>query len=342
MDGICDSTTNKGMRLRLPDVLLLAAAMLTVSAWCAPVRAQAKLAHVGVLTVDAAKHDSPEGKWLEPFRLKLAEQGWVEGRSVSFEYRDAGGDPAGFARAAAELVRLQVDVIFAASAPAVRAAHEATTTIPIVGLDYTTDPVAAGYVERHGRPGGNLTGVFLDAPGFAGKWLELLKAIVPGLSRVAVLWDPSPGSVHRQSVESVAHILGIQLQVLRVRKPDEIDTAFSSLHEHTQALVILPSPMMYVQNELLAQRAMKRRLPATSMSGGFAEAGGLLGYGPDLGSTYERCAGLVGKILRGAKPAALPIESPQRFDLVVNLKSAKALGLSVPDSVLAGATAVVR
>jgi putative ABC transport system substrate-binding protein len=228
------------------------------------------------------------------------------------------------------------------SAPAVRTAYAATRTIPIVGLDLTTDPVAAGYVERHSRPGGNVTGVFLDAPGFAGKWLELLKAMVPGLSRVAVLWDPSPGSAHSQAIQDVAPSFGIRLQVLEVRKPEDIDAAFSAFRGRPQALIVLPSPMLYVQSERLARLALKQRLPATSMFRVFAESGGALAYGPEMSATAERCAVLVAKILGGATPAVLPLAQPEGFELIVNLKTAKAIGLTVPESVLAGATAVIR
>jgi putative ABC transport system substrate-binding protein len=252
------------------------------------------------------------------------------------------GDPSQLAEAAAELVRLKVDVIFADSAPATRAAYAATRTIPIVALDFTTDPVAEGYVESYGRPGGNLTGVFLDAPGFAGKWLELLKAMVPGLSRVAVLWDPSPGPTHLQSVQSLARSLRVQMQVLEVRKPEDFDRAFSALRGRPQALIILPSPMIYQQNARLAELALKHRLPATSMALGFAEVGGALAYGPVRAAAYERGAVLVAKILGGAKPGDLPVERPTKVQLVVNLKTVKALGLTIPESILLRADEVIR
>jgi len=179
------------MQHRLAAVLLLTGALLTSVAWTDDSWAQAKIARVGILTFIAVTDDPTLRLWFEPFRRTLADQGWVEGKNVAFEYRSALGDPTQLAEAAAEVVRLKVDVIFADSAPGVRAAHAATRTIPIVAIDFTNDPVAEGYVESYGRPGGNLTGVFLDAPEFAGKWIELLRAMVPGLSRVAVLWDPS-------------------------------------------------------------------------------------------------------------------------------------------------------
>ena len=166
--------------------------------------------------------------------------------------------------------------------------------------------------------------------------------MVPGLARVAVLWDPSAGEAHLRAIQSVARSFSLQLDVLQVRKPDDIDGAFYSLRGRPQAIVILPSPMLYVQSERLAKLATTKRLPATSMFRAFAEAGGALAYGPDMPATAERCAVLVAKILGGARPAALPLEPPERFELVVNLKTARAIGLTVPESVLAGAAAVIR
>ena len=198
------------------------------------------------------------------------------------------------------------------------------------------------YVETYGRPGGNVTGVFLDAPEFASKWLELLTAMVPGLSRVVVLWDPSPGPTHLQSVQKLARSFRVQLQVIEVHKPEDIDRAFSEFRVRPQALVILPSPMMYVQSERLAKLALKHHLPATSMARLFAESGGAITYGPDRTAAHERAAVLVGKILGGAKPADLPVERPTRVQLIVNLKTAKTLGVTIPESILLRADEVIR
>ncbi len=329
------------MKIRFVAALLVAIALLTFLGWTAESRAQAKLPRVGILTYGGATDEATK-KWVEPFRNHLAEQGWIEGRQVAFEYRRAAGDLSQLAKAAAEMVRLEVDVIFADSAPSVRAAHAATTTIPIVATDYTTDPIAEGYVESYGRPGRNVTGVFLDAPEFSGKWVELLKAIVPGLSRVVVLWDPSPGPLHLQGVKTLARSSGLQLQVIEVRKPEDIDRAFSSLRGRPQALIILPSPMMFLESERLARLALKHRLPATSMTRGFADAGGTIAYGPERNPTYERAAVYVAKILAGAKPGDLPVERPAKFTLVVNLKTAKTLGLTIPHSILLRADEVIR
>lgn len=325
-----------------PAALLVTVALLTSVAWTGESCGQTKIPRIGILSYDLGLTNDQIEKWWEPFRHPLAEQGWIEGQTVSFEYSSARTDPSRFAEAATELVRLKVDVIFAESAPATRAAFAATRTIPIVAVDLTNDPVAAGYAESYGRPGGNVTGIFLDAPEFASKWLELLQAIVPGLSRVAVLWDPSPGATHLQAVQSAARSFRVQLQVLEVRKPEDIDAAFTAFRGHPQALIILPSPTIYAQSERLAKLALKHRLPATSMARLFAEAGGLLSYGPDQPSTHQRGALLVARILGGAKPGDLPVERPTKFNLILNLKSAKVFGLTVPDTVLVRADKVIR
>jgi putative ABC transport system substrate-binding protein len=332
-------TSGKMMKLRILTRLLLAAVFLTASGWSANGWAQTRVPRVGMLSFDDSTQDS---EWWGPFYRTLRNQGWIDGKSVAFGRANAHSDPSRYGEAAAELVRLQSDVIFADSAPAVRAAFAATRTIPIVGLDFTTDPVAEGYAESYGRPGKNVTGVFLDAPEFSGKWLELLKAMIPGLSRVVALWDPSPGDAHLRALRGIAPAFGLQLQVLEVRKPEDIDAAGSAFRAEPQALIILPSPMMYVESGRLAKLAMKHRMPATSMARQFAEAGGVLAYGPDQASAYERCGALVARILSGAKAAKLPIERPTQFTLVVNLKTAKALNLTMPDSVLARADQVIR
>jgi putative ABC transport system substrate-binding protein len=329
------------LKYRSAVVLLLTALILTGLACSGQSWAQASIPRVGILSFFGGTDDELK-EWLKPFSRTLAGQGWIEGKNVSFEYRSVQGGPSRLAETANELVRLKVDVIFADSAPSVRAARAATRTIPIVAIDFTTDPVAEGYVESYGRPGGNVTGVFLDAPEFAGKWFQLLKAMIPGLSRVVVLWDPSPGAAHLHAVQRFAGSFRVRLQVIEVHNPDDIDKAFSALRGHPQAVIILPSPMIYLQSEQLAKLAMKHRLPATSMAYAFAEAGGTITYGPEVISVYERCAGLVAKILGGAKPAELPVERPTKVQLIVNLKTAKALGLTVPESVLYRADEIIR
>jgi putative ABC transport system substrate-binding protein len=330
------------MRHRTAAMLLITVLSLTIFEWHGDSWGQAKTPRIGILTFVAVTDDPTLQLWFEPFRRTLASQGWIEGKNVLFEYRSAENDLSRLAAATAELVALKVDVIWAPNAPSVRAAYAATRTIPIVGQDFTSDPVAEGYAESYSRPSGNVTGVFLDAPEFAGKWFELLKAIVPGLSRVVVLWEPSPGPTHLQAVQNTARALGIQLQVLEVHKPEDIDRAFATLRGRPQALIILPSPMIYTQSTRLGKLALKYRLPGTSMARLFADAGGLVAYGPELISAYERGAALVAKVLAGAKPAELPVERPTKVQLVVNLKTAKALGLTIPESILLRADEVIR
>jgi putative ABC transport system substrate-binding protein len=329
-------------KVRLTFALVLTGALLIGAAWTGQASAQEKLARVGVLTYWSIADNPWWEQRLELFRRALGDRGWAEGENVSFEHLSANSDPAQLARAAAELVELEIDVIWATSAPALRAAHEATRTIPIVGWDFTTDPIVEGYVESYARPGENITGIFLDAPAFAGKWFELLSAMLLDLSRVAVIWDPAPGETHLQAVRTVATSLNIELQVLEVRKPDDIDVAFDALRGPPQAVIILPSPMTYRQSARLARLTLKHRLPATSMAREFAITGGAIAYGPEQTSVIERHAGLVAKILGGAKPAELPIERPTKIQLVVNLKTANALGITIPQSILLRADEVIR
>ncbi len=332
----------RGVKNRVAAVLLLTGAVLTTLGWTGQAWGQVDVRRVGILTFYSVT-DNPtwERDW-KRFRRTLAERGWIEGKTVSFEYRNAHSDPSQFAEAAVALVGLEVDAIYALSAPALRAAYAATRTIPIVAWDYTTDPIAEGYIEGYARPGGNVTGVFLDAPEFAGKWFELLKAMVPDLSRVAVLWDPAPGANHLQAVRSVARLLNVSLQILEVHKPDDLDRAFDALRGRPQAVIILPSPMIFNQSARLARLALKHRLPATSFAREFAIAGGALAYGPDDSPAAERIAVLIAKILGGAKPGELPLDRPTRLRLVVNLKTAKTLGIEIPQSILLRADEVIR
>ena len=338
-----DACARRGMRNPVAAVLLLAASLLTILGWTGEAWGQAKIARVGILTFSPITDDNTVwNAWMEVFRRSLADQGWIEGKNVSFEYGSTHGDPPQFAEAAAALVGLKVDVIWATSAPSLRAAYTATHTIPIVGWDFTTDPIAEGYVQSYARPGGNVTGVFLDAPEFAGKWFDLLKAMVPDLARVSVLWDPGPGATHLQAVRSVARSLDIKLQVLEVRKPEDLDAAFAALRGRPQAVMLLPSPMIHEQSVRLARLALKHRLPATLMAREFAIAGGTIAYGPDFTSTVERHGVLVAKILGGSNPAVLPVERPSKYQLVVNVKTAKALGIKVPQSILITADKVIK
>jgi putative ABC transport system substrate-binding protein len=227
----------------------------------------------------------------------------------------------------------------------VRAARDATSVLPIVAIDLETDPVASGFARSLGRPGGNITGLFLDLPGLAGKWLELLRAAVPKIQNVGVLWDSGTGSAQLAAVKAAALALAVTLQVLEVRNADDIDTALGAgLNMGAKALVMLSSPLTSVRvySNRIVEFAASNRLPAVSPFRIFAEAGGLMSYGPDQAEYYRRVAPLVDKILKGARPSDLPIELPNKFELVINMKTAKALRLTMPQSLLLRADEVIR
>jgi putative ABC transport system substrate-binding protein len=298
--------------------------------------AQAKRPKVGVLTITEASD------WLKPFNDKMRELGWTNGKNVDIEYRNAGGTPYGFDAPLADLLALKVDVLFPVGPPAVRAAFAATKTTPIVAHDLETDPVAAGYARSYARPGGNLTGFFLDSPDLSAKLMEVLKSLVPEVSRAVVLFDVTSGPVPLQAVEMVAPSFGVKLEVVKVRKATDIDNLPALMRTRPQAMIVLPSPMMYMESKREARLATTMKLPAVSMFVPFAEEGGLFAYGPEMAASAERCAELVSKVLKGAKPGDLPIERPTKFEFVVNLKAADALRLSVPQSVQLRADKVIR
>jgi putative ABC transport system substrate-binding protein len=314
-------------------------ALVALGVFSGTASSQERLPRLGILAISG---EESSRAYDATFFQKLESLGWVEGKNVDFVFATAHNDPSRYPQAVARLLQENVDVIYADSAPALRAAHAATRTIPIVASDYTADPVAAGYATSHGRPGGNVTGIFLDAPQFAGKWIELLQRTVPQLSRAAVLWDPSPGDVHLRALQAIASPFELQLQVVEVHKPEDIDTAKSALRGKPQGLFILPSPMMFIESKRLARLAIELRLPAISMAQQFTDHGGLLAYGPDQDSANERVAVLVTKILGGTKSGDLPIEAPTKFELVVNLKTAKALGLAIPDAIVTQADRVIH
>jgi putative ABC transport system substrate-binding protein len=303
-----------------------------------------KVAVIGVL------HSTPDssigGQTSTIFRQGLRELGYVEGQNVVLEYRAAVGGQEQLPGHAAELVRLNVDVIYAIGPTAVRAARNATTVIPIVALDLESDPVESGFVRSLGRPGGNLTGLFLDLPGLTGKWLELLREAVPRVKDVGVLWDAGTGSTQLAALTAAAHRLAITLQVLEYRGPDDLDAALGTgLRGGAKALVMLSSPVLFSasSSKRVAAFATTHRLPAIAPTRRVPDAGGLMSYGPDLaGDLYRRAAPFVDKILKGAKPGDLPIERPKKFELVINLKTAKTLCLAIPQSLLLRADEVIQ
>ena len=280
---------------------------------------------------------------LDGFRQGLGELGYVEGRNVAIDYRPELGSAGRFEAIADEFVRHMVAVIFAPGPAALKAAAKATRQIPIVASDLETDPIAGGFAASLSRPGGNVTGFFLDAPELMGKWLELLKEMLPGLSHVTVLWDPATGRYQLTAANAAARVLGVQLQTLEVRGANDLDRTFASaIRWRPDALIQLSSPVMYNGAKQIADLAQRNRLPAVSMFKVFPEAGGLLSYGADPADMNRRSGAYVGKILKGAKAGDLPIVLPTRFELVLNLKTAKALGLTIPQSLLYRADAIIK
>ncbi len=274
----------------------------------------------------------------------LRELGWIEGKNVAFEYRYAENRPDRLPELAAELVHFKVDVIVAAGTLAPLAAKQATTTIPIV-MSAAGDPLGSGLVASLAQPGGNVTGLSLMVPDIGGKRLELLKELLPGISRVAVLWDganPYPAHVFRET-EAAARTLGIEVQSLEVRGPGDFNPVFEAARlQHPDALITVEDPLTADHRKQIVDFAATNRLPAIHGIREFVEVGGLMAYGASLSDLFRRAAGYVDKILRGTKPADLPIQQPTKFELVINIKTAKALGLTVPPSLLARADEVIE
>jgi putative ABC transport system substrate-binding protein len=277
------------------------------------------------------------------FAAQLRELGYIEGQNLVIEFRHAAAQDR-LRALTAELVGLGVQVIYATNPYALRAAREVTTTVPIVGYDYETDPVAVGYATSLARPGGNVTGVFLDQPSVSAKQLQLLKEVMPGLSRVAVLWDAALATAQHEAVEAAARRLGVKVSPIVWQGPDELSLALRlATQAGAQGLIVLSTP--HIQDRyrrFVADAALKSRLPSITLTSVFAQDGALMAYGPDQRDMHRIAATLVGKILGGARPADLPIERPVRFTLVINLKTAKALGLTIPPSLLGRADEVIQ
>jgi putative ABC transport system substrate-binding protein len=282
---------------------------------------------------------------IEAFRQELRERGWVEGQNIVIDFRFAEGRLDRLPDLAAELVRLKVDIIVTMTTYAAVAAKNATATIPIVMID-ANDPVGVGLIASLARPGGNVTGLSSNVgPEIVGKQLGLLKEVVPKVRQVAVLSnaDNPFHALAIREVKDVARSLGVQPQILEVRRPTEFDGAFAAMaKERVGALLVVGDFLMYANRARLAALAAGRRLPAAYSLRDYAEAGGLMSYGTDLIDLNRRAAIHVDKILKGAKPADLPVEQPTKFELVINLKTAKALGLTIPPSLLARADEVIQ
>lgn len=300
------------------------------AAWPVVARAQQSVPVIGFLH-QGSSGAGINGARFDAFRDGLREKGYVEGQNISIEYR--GADKAGqLPELATELVRLNVRLIVAAGSEATHAAQRATRSIPIV-MTSSSDPVGTGLVASLARPNGNITGMSLASPDLAGKRLELLREVTGDISPVVVLWKPDdpPAALSMKETEAAAHKLNIKLLSMGVTQPTEFDEAFTSaMKGHPKALVIVAAPMMSLHAGSIASLAVRHGLPAISFVSEFAKAGLLMSYGPSIIDSFRRSAGYVVKILAGNKPGDLPVEQPSKFELVINLKTAKVLGLDMP------------
>jgi len=326
----------------LKVVSLTAAIWLLVAPLAGAAQQPAKVPRIGYLSPLSPSSDSTR---IEAFRQGLRDFGYVEGQNIAIEYRYAEGKFNRLPDLAAELVRFKVDVIVVASTPGILAAKNATSTIPIV-MALSADPVPTGLVSSLARPGGNITGLSLLSGELSGKRLELLKEVVPNLSRVAVLWDPvNPATLLQlRETEAAAQVLGVQLQPLEVRGPNpDFERAFQdTAGGQAGALITLDDLLILIHRRKIVDFAAKKRLPAMYGFRELPDAGGLMSYTANRSHLFRRAATYVDKLLKGAKPADLPVEQPTRFEMVINMKTAKALGLTIPPSIMVRADQVIQ
>jgi ABC-type uncharacterized transport system substrate-binding protein len=320
-------------------VAFLALAFLAVS--LAGAQSPSKVPRVGFLEGGVAAAGTP---FLEAFRQGLREHGWIEGQNIVLEVRSAEGKYERLPELVAELLRLKVDVLATSSTPASLAAKQATTTVPIV-IGRVADPVGSGLVATLARPGGNITGWTHQARELRAKYLDLLKEAIPGATRVGVLWNPA-NPIHKPSlasIEAAAQALKVELHLMAVQDPKELESTFAVLtQKRADALTVFPDGMFLTQAQQIITLAARNRIPAMYGITEFVKAGGLMGYGVNLPDMYRRGASFVDRILKGARPADLPVEQPTTFELVINLKTAKALGLTLPPAVLARADEIIQ
>jgi ABC-type uncharacterized transport system substrate-binding protein len=308
------------------------------AAWPLAARGQQPQKKVGFLATGSMP------LYMNAFHDALQALGWIEGKNVIYEGRYAENRLDRLRQLVGELLRLNVDVIVAGGTPAPLAAKQATTTVPIV-MTAAADPLGSGLVASLARPGGNVTGLSLMSADLVGKRLELLNELLPGLSRIAVLWNanhPFSAFVFKETVRA-AQTMRIDVQSLEVRSPDDIDSALiTATRQNASALIAVEDPLTTDYRQQIADFAVENRLPAIYGLRMFVDAGGLLSYGADLADLYRRAAGYVDKILRGAKPSELPVEQPTKFELVINLKTAMVLSLTIPPTVLTIADEVIE
>ena len=330
--------------MMLANLRWAVAVLVFAASLAADAQSPGKVYRIGYLSLGSAS--GTYTRPLDAFRQGLHELGWVEGRNVHIEYRFAEGQVDRLPGLADELVQLKVDVIVASPTPSALAAKGATRTIPIVGMGLT-EPVAVGLVASLARPGGNVTGLTYGVDTeIYGKQLQLLREVFPHVRRVAVLENPGSSATQpliMQSIESAARSLDLPLQIVAARQPEDFDAAFAAMvKERAGALFLTGDPMYFVHRTRLADLAKRSRLPSMSTQWQWVDAGGLLSYGPSLPDQFRRAATYVDKIFRGAKPAELPIEQPAKFELAINLKTARELGITVPQSMLQRADDIIQ
>jgi putative ABC transport system substrate-binding protein len=330
--------------VRRRDFISLVAGAAAI--WPLAARAQqstSTIRRIGVLVPESRPAAEARGL-LGAFRQRLKELGWVEGQNIAFEYRSADGKEDELPKIAAELVQLRLDAILAEGTAAIRAAKDATQSIPIV-MAASNDPVASGLIATLNQPGGNVTGLSLQSSELAGKRLQLLTETIPKLARLVVLSNPTNPShaLAVQQMRAAAQSFGVGLGVPEASAPDKFDSAFATVAAvRADSLVVLPDPMFFGQHDRIVALTAASHLPALFPEKEVVGAGGLMGYGPSVPASFQRAAAYVDKILRGANPADLPVEQPTKFEFVINLKTAKALGLAVPQTLLVAADEVIK
>jgi putative ABC transport system substrate-binding protein len=320
----------------------LLAALGGAAAWPLAARAQqaGKLPTIGLL---GATTPAAQSQLTAAFVQRLRELGWIEGRTVAIEYRWAEGHSERFAQFAAEFVRLKVDVILTHNTPPVLAAKQATSIIPIV-FATAADPVGTGVVASLAQPGGNVTGLSSQTTDLAGKRIELLREVVPGLRRLAILANPDNSYVATEvrEVQAAARALGLEVDLFEIRQAQDIARVFEGIKGRAEALNILPDPLLFTHRLRINTLALGARLPTMHTFREYVEASGLISYGPNWPDQWRRAADYIDKILRGAKPADIPVEQPTKFDLIINLTTAKALGLTIPEPFLLRANELIE
>jgi len=324
----------------VPSILI--AVVLVALGATAQAQQQAKTFKVGWLESATTDRGSRLG---DIFLRRLAELGFVEGKNIAFEYRSADNKLDRLPALVDELVRLNVDVLLTSATPATIAAKNATKTIPIVFIQLAVDPVTAGFVDSLARPGGNITGLTNIAAELTGKRLEILKETVPQLSRVALMWEPKNAGSAQTWKESQlpAKELGLQLHSMEVSSADQFEGAFKeAIKVRSAALAVTPMVLASNHRKEIVELAAKSRLPAVYYRDSFVESGGLMSYGADLADHFRRAADFIEKILKGSKPADLPVEQPKKYEFIVNLKAAKQFGLTIPQSLLYRADKVIK